>query len=206
MFVATMFSLVQGPDMLFNDIYDRTVSQWATWGEHLLQREADEDALWSFQGALRASRQLLKVDPSSALRIRDVAECWDRLGYTHQKLGEPVMALQAYSEALERRLSLSRMEARYGQFSREMALGMARFAALFAFEGDRQTALKMVEQSVSICRMRDALRPDDAQRLSDLANVLRVSARILKRARFPLWSHGRRLEARAIEFRIYGLM
>jgi tetratricopeptide (TPR) repeat protein len=204
-FVAKMFLLEERLAMLFNDLHDRAASQWATWGEHLLQRGNAEDALWNFQGALSVARQLLKNEPGSVLRTRDVAECWDRVGYAHQTLGEPIVALEAYSEALKHRTYLSRFEARYGPFTRDMALGMARFAALFAFEGDKQIALRMIEQSVAICRMRDALKSDDAQRLSDLAKVLRVSARILKRAGFPLWSHGRRLEARGIEFRMYAL-
>lgn len=192
--------------MLFNDLHDRTASQWASWGEHLLQQQDAEGALWNFQGALGLTRELLRREVGSVLRIRDVAECWDRVGYAHQNLGEPIAALEAYSEALGHRTHLSHLEVRYGLFTREMALGMARFAALFAFEGDKQTALRMIEQSVAICRMRDALKPGDGQRLADLARVLRVSARILKRAGFPLWSHTRRLEARGIEFRMYALV
>jgi len=188
--------------MLFNDVHDRTVDSWVTWGEHFLWHEDAEEGLRIFQEALRLARQLLKGEPNSLLRMRDVAECWDRVAYAHQVLGEPALALEAYSEAFTRRLRASRIEERYGQVTREMAFGLLRLAGLFALEGDTGSALKMSEQSVSILRMRDALRSGDEQRMGDLARVLRFAAKIRAQAGLFLWAKTYRLEASAIDLQV----
>ncbi|WP_454759245.1 tetratricopeptide repeat protein [Caulobacter segnis] len=188
--------------MLFNDVQDRTIDSWATWGEHFLWQENAEEALWSFQQALELARRLLKADPNSFLRARDVAECWDRVAFAHQKLGEPELALEAYAEAFARRLRLSKIEERFGQVTREMALGLMRLAVLFAFEDDIVSALKISEHSISTLRMRDWLKSDDEQRMGDLVNALRVAAKVRAQAGLCLWAQTYRLEASSIEFRI----
>lgn len=187
--------------MLFNDVHDRTIDSWVTWGEHFLWQGNAEEGLWSFHQALTLARRLLKSDLVSFLRARDVAECWERVAFAHQMLGEPELALEAYAEALNRRFRLSKIETRYGRVTRELALGLLRLSGLFAFEDDIQSALKISEHSILIFRMRDSLKSGDEQRMADLVRALRVAAKIRAQAGLLLWSQTYQLEARSIEAR-----
>lgn len=184
--------------MLFNDVHDRTLKSWVIWGEHFLFQQTPEEAMCFFQEALGLARRLSKAEPNRPLRIRDAAECWDRVAYAHQMLGEPALALECYAEAFARRARLSKNEERYGQVTREMALGLLRLAAIFALEEDIESALKTSELSVSILRMRVALEADDEQRALDLARALLAAADVLAEARLFLWAQTYRLEAYAL--------
>ena len=117
-------------------------------------------------------------------------------------LGEPALAFECYAEAFARRARLSKNEERYGQVTREMALGLLRLAAIFALEEDIESALKTSELSVSILRMRVALEADDEQRALDLARALLAAADVLAEARLFLWAQTYRLEAYALASRL----
>jgi tetratricopeptide (TPR) repeat protein len=89
-----------------------------------------EVAQLCYRAALGYARQRLKNNPSDPLALRDVAICWDQLGYLLQRIGEVEEADNAYYEAEQQYSNAVKFAERYGEYDRELAIHLLRYATL----------------------------------------------------------------------------
>lgn len=143
----------------------------------MLGREAfDQDRLEAaelfYRAALGCARQRLKHNLIDPIALRDVAICWEQLGYLLQRVGEVGEAEDAYYEAEGRYSDTVELLGRYGECGRELARCLWRSSVLPLQDGNYAEAQALLESSIEILWVRSLAEPTCWERLHEFAEAM----------------------------------
>lgn len=148
------------------------VYRHAMLGREAFDQGRLEAAELFYRAALEYARQGLKHNLSDPIALRDVAICWEQLGYLLQRVGEVGEAGDAYYEAERRYSDTVKLVGRYGESDRELARHLWRAATLPIQVWDYSTARDLLERSYEILWVRWFAQKDSWDRLGELAEAM----------------------------------